>query len=429
MQRQVMTEGQTAPIVSFHAVVGFANLLAAAAPAPRAPTTAVQVSFEVPAYPPLVQKWGGVEHLDTPGLPQWQAMANNFARHTPMVLGVEQLGTTMTSTPTRVFERGADGSVVPTLDAARQELWARRGGSVGVRVLQQLDGCPTLDGLFAINASTVPSPHARYYPMCEYAQLDKLAAAFANYSRLLHARQEQPLAWSFWPEPDHTIQSTAAVSKADNFERYLDMWTRVSVAMRGANRDDKIGGWQLNAANGDAANATESEYFLAAKAAWSREVVSGVQYPLDYFTIQNYQGDRSAHLVANSRTALVEGAAGGEGRRDYRRFALTPVLFVRFSEQKTLDPNWSHKSGVTALLNELLLTADLPDVAYVLAGDWEAFFNSTSSSISPMVTNTLEFWRTLPPFRAVVHTGTADSETVRSRAVLRQCRFIAISCP
>ena len=70
---------------------------------------------------------------------------------------------------------------------------------------------------------------------------------------------------------------------------------------------------------------------------------------------------RSAHLVANARTALV----GGGGTRNTSRYALTPVLFVRFSEHKTVDPNYSHKSGVTALLDQLLLTADIPDVACV----------------------------------------------------------------
>ena len=95
------------------------------------------------------------------------------------------------------------------------------------------------------------------------------------------------------------------------------------------------------------------------------------------------QGDRSAHLVANTRAALVSGAAGGGtesrnkariryvcdsqscmvsflvsagGKRDYRRYALTPVVFCRFSEHKTVDPNYQHKSGVTALLSQLLLT-------------------------------------------------------------------------
>ena len=56
------------------------------------------------------------------------------------------------------------------------------------------------------------SAHARYYPMCEFAQLDELAAAFASYSTLVHAREGLPMAWSFWPEPDHTLQSTGAVS-------------------------------------------------------------------------------------------------------------------------------------------------------------------------------------------------------------------------
>ena len=108
-------------------------LLQALAAAPRPPgadvqaDAAVSVDFGAPAFPPLVQKWGGVEHLDTPGAAEFEAMSNNFARRTPMVLAVEQLGTTMTDTPTVLFRRGTDGSVVPLpLDAARVELRRRR---------------------------------------------------------------------------------------------------------------------------------------------------------------------------------------------------------------------------------------------------------------------------------------------------------------
>ena len=203
------------------AAAGATAAAAAATTGTATATAAVDISFGSPAFPPVVKKWGGVEHLDAPGSPEFAAMSSNYARRTPMVLGVEQLGTTMTATPTVLFRRGADGSVMPQINASRQELQRRRGGAAGVRVLQQLDGCPTANGVFAINASSVPSPHARYYPMCEYSQLDELAQSFANYSALVHARDGPPMAWSFWPEPDHTIQSTTAVSKAENFERYL----------------------------------------------------------------------------------------------------------------------------------------------------------------------------------------------------------------
>ena len=99
------------------------------------------------------------------------------------------------------------------------------------------------------------------------------------------------MAWSFWPEPDHTIQSVKAVSKAANFERYLDFYTRVSPRLRAANRDDKIAGWQLNAANGGGSGDT-SEYMVSARMNAEREQREHTEFPLDYFTIQNYQGDR-----------------------------------------------------------------------------------------------------------------------------------------
>jgi hypothetical protein len=76
---------------------------------------------------------------------------------------------------------------------------------------------------------------------------------------------------------------------------------------------------------------------------------------------------------------------------------------VRFSENKDVDPNYSHKSGVTSLLQELLLTASLPDVAYVLHSHWADFHAPDGATVSPMVTAALRFFRErLPIFRSVV---------------------------
>jgi hypothetical protein len=43
---------------------------------------------------------------------------------------------------------------------------------------------------------------------------------------------------------------------------------------------------------------TATQQFLA------REARGGTHYPLDYFTVQNYQGERSALLLENARAAL-----------------------------------------------------------------------------------------------------------------------------
>ena len=90
---------------------------------------------------------------------------------------------------------------------------------------------------------------------------------------------------------------------------------------------------------------------------------------------------------------------------------MTPVIFVRFSEIKDIDPKCGHKSGVSNLMEELALTASLPDVAYVLHSHWEDFHAPGSASgVSPMVTAALNFFRKrLPVFRASVLPGTDGS--------------------
>ena len=187
------------------------------------PPTAVRIDFGATAYPPLTKKWGGVEH------PQWDtvtseteaAVAANAARQTPMVLGVVQLGQTMSNDTTPIFARDpATRAVRPVLAPAfRRQRALRRG----VRPLLQFDGCPT--PIFDINSSSARSdarPTAtlggRYYPMCVYSQLDELARAFAAYGALLHETDGLPTAWSFWPEPEHTL-SGASTPKEQQFER------------------------------------------------------------------------------------------------------------------------------------------------------------------------------------------------------------------
>ena len=71
------------------------------------------VDFTRAAYPPLVSKWGGVAH------PQWDnvtddalaPLANDTAREAAVVLGVIQLGTTMSNDTAPIFERDASGVV------------------------------------------------------------------------------------------------------------------------------------------------------------------------------------------------------------------------------------------------------------------------------------------------------------------------------
>lgn len=272
---------------------------------PSGGTAAATIDFTRAAYPPLVKKWGGVEHWDSVDENVTAAMAANANRRTPMVLGVMQLGTTMTSDPSVIFHRStAGGPVTPILSPARQQLRAARGGPGGVLPLLQFDGCPT--PTFTVNSSSIPSPHARYYPMCSYAQLDELAAAFASWALLAQRTDGLPTAFSFWPEPGHTLSDKDNTTISENFEGYLDFYVRVAPAVKSATQDNVVAGWQLNAANGNDADPRSTMFWNATQSFLARETAAtGRQrYPIDYFTIQNYQGERSALLLTNSRAAL-----------------------------------------------------------------------------------------------------------------------------
>ena len=47
---------------------------------------------------------------------------------------------------------------------------------------------------------------------------------------------------------------------------------------------------------------------------------------------------------------------------------------MRFSEAKDVGPDYGSPAGASALLDEVLLTADLPDVAAVLHSRWADFY-------------------------------------------------------
>lgn len=426
----------------------------------RAPATslAVSIDFHSVAYPPLINKWGGVAHPHAihggTGAkdPAWDNITNetlweltdDMKRRTPVVLGVVELGHTMSNVTRPIFRGDASaGTVEPILDPLRLELRQRRGSANGVQPMLQFSGCPT--PVFRVNASTVPSPHARFYPMCEYNQLDLLAHSFAQYARALHKQDGLASSWSFWAEPAHTVSATSCrQDKLKNIARYLDFYERVAPAIRSLVLDDVIAGWQLNAANGKADELSESLhpqdiFYQATQQFLEREARRG-HIPIDYFTIQNYQGERSASIAANARAALCatldyDRSASYTYSYSYDpapvacslRFALTPLYFVRFSEHKDVDPDFTRKSGTSELLDELALTADLPDVAYVAHSSWEDFFSGNSSRVAPMLTAALEFYRSLPTFRVPItvpstaeaprRAGRQDSEsTVRGIA-------------
>ena len=221
---------------------------------------------------------------------------------------------------------------------------------------------------------------------------------------------------------------------------------RVAPALRAALVDDTIAGWQLNAANGRGPP-KGTAFWSGTQAFLAREAAARTRFPLDYFTIQNYKGASSAELAANSRAALCSAVGGARPASGCSlRFAMTPVVFVRFDENKDVDPNYDHKSGeraatisgcpsglhssqggiplkmdiislpagVSALLDELLLVASLPDVAYALHSKWESLNSCATdpdAGCSPMVTAALDFFRhRLPVFRApVAITGGGDS--------------------
>ena len=375
----------------------------------------ITINFRDVAFPPLLSKWGGVAHpraihggsgaaWDTITNATLEELAEDAKRRTPAVLGVIELGHTMSNVTRPIFSGDASKSdVKPILDPLRLALRRLRGQ---VQPMLLFSGRPT--PVFRINTSTIPSPHARFYPMCAYEQLDLLAASFAKYARALHEQDGLSSSWSFWAEPAHTISATSSrQDKLANIERYLDFYERVAPAIRASVPDDVIAGWQLNAANGkldDWVNGSQNHppdmFYEATQRFLARERAGGARLPLDYFTMQNYRGEESASLVAHARTALCATQAEKPSNAACSaRFALTPVFFVRFSEHKDVDPDFTRKSGTSELLDELALTADLPDVAYVVHSAWEEFFSGNASLVLPMLPTALAFVRALPTFR------------------------------
>ena len=79
-------------------------------------------------------------------------------------------------------------------------------------------------------------------------------------------------------------------------------------------------------------------------------------------------------------------------------------------------------AGVSALLDELLLVASLPDVAYALHSKWESLNSCATdpdAGCSPMVTAALDFFRhRLPVFRAPVAITGGGGDSLRGMAAV-----------
>ena len=157
----------TATVVPMMSAFTWVSLVLVTSPSAASSDTVVTIDFTSTTYPPLVAKCGGVAH------PQWDnvtnevmmQLSNDTSRLDPATLGVIQLGHTMSNDTLPIFKRDHTG-VHTIVDPRRLALRSLRGGAGGVQTMLQFDGCPT--PAFNINSSSVPSPHARYYPMCAY---------------------------------------------------------------------------------------------------------------------------------------------------------------------------------------------------------------------------------------------------------------------
>lgn len=232
----------------------------------------------------------------------------------------------------------------------------------------QIAGTVTANGVFTTEP-TLASSEGNFYPLPIFSQRQEYANALARFVNLLIAQNNAPTIAAFWQEPTHTLGLATATSNgrpsvADterNIADFIEFYDIVATEIRKLNLDLPLGAFQLNASQGIGTNGIDgAEYKPIVDRLLKRESDRARSIPIDYFTIQNYKGEKTPEIIQNARFALMN-----------NRFSNVPILMNEFQPSKTgsNEEKYNSSEGIVKFLKSLQFTFDQADVSHIVASD------------------------------------------------------------
>ncbi|VGO13299.1 hypothetical protein PDESU_01855 [Pontiella desulfatans] len=297
-----------------------------------------------------------------------------------------------------------DGThVLPNFDLSLDALRAQMAGYDMIHYIRW-DGAPYMatladDGLFRSpifqggkdpDGDSSPPPHAD----------DRLrfTQAIGDFAAHLNANESEfrPTIWSFWQEPDHTLgdpgvpygvegMDLTEEEKQQNIRMFVrDMYRHLALEVRAADPDYRVSGIAQNssAAEWDLTNYDQNGPRIGGGRLghtldeWvMQEKLHDETYPLDYFSLQLYQGnDMEQFHIPNSRYALKNLMSVLHPAYS-NRFDRTPVFITEYNYVKQ-DDEWSAEikynlddAKFREVTENWVYILSQPDIAYATLQD------------------------------------------------------------
>lgn len=259
-----------------------------------------------------------------------------------------------------------DGTnVMPNFDRSLDSLRARVAGHDMIHYIRW-DGVPYMatlveDGLFRSPIMQGgKDPDGDYSPPPHEDDRLKFTQAIGDFAAHLNANESEfrPTIWSFWQEPDHTLGDPSVAygvvgmditeeEKQQNVRMLVrDMYRHLAKEVRAADPDYRISGIAMNSSaaewsvgnydpngpriGGGRLGHTLDEWVI-------QEDLHDETYPLDYFSLQLYQGDDMEEFhIPNSRYAMKNLMSILHPAYS-NRFDRTPVFVTEYNYVKLTD--------------------------------------------------------------------------------------------
>ena len=245
-----------------------------------------------------------------------------------------------------------------------------RTRSSGLVNFLQIAGTVTKGNPFTL-AGVKASKNGNFYPLpATWKERAEYADALARLVDSIYIADRTPSIFSFWQEPSHTLglqSKTEGGTPSDsdietNIRDFIDFQFELSKAFRKLNLDVPLAAFQLNSSQGVSANGVVdgADYAHFLDLLIKKEIAVGEKMPFDFFTIQNYKGERTKEIIYNARFALLS-----------NRFSNVPILMNEFRSSKEggNDEILNTSKDLTLYLETLKFVMDQADVSHILPSD------------------------------------------------------------
>lgn len=242
--------------------------------------------------------------------------------------------------------------------------------SSGLVNFLQIAGTVTKGNPFTL-ASVKASKNGNFYPLpATWKERAEYADALARLVDSIYMADRTPSIFSFWQEPSHTLglqSKTEGGTPSDsdieaNTTDFIDFQFELSKNFRKLNLDVPLAAFQLNSSQGVSSNGVVdgADYAHFLNLLIKKEIAVGEKMPFDFFTIQNYKGERTREIISNARFALLS-----------NRFSNVPILMNEFRSSKEggNDEILNTSKGLTQYLETLKFVMDQADVSHILPSD------------------------------------------------------------